>query len=234
MTNNKINTDKPVGVLNGGLGVPSLTAYAPVCGGVTSTGPVQSVASLGSAGEPYVSNGPGVLGSFQAVPSGSITLIQSLTASSSASLIFNTMISSSGVYMFVLQAVVPASQSAIRLLISNNGGSSWVTSGYASGVNYASYNDTGWVNSTSSSFLTTSYLIDSTAGYGVNAVVYVGNIFLPNYCQTFGQSERYVSSTLGFGVMAGNSGITGVNAFKWLFSSGNISSGTISLYYMGA
>lgn len=56
-------------VPEGGSGDASLTAYAVVCGGTTSTGALQSIAGLGSSGDVLTSNGAGALPTFQA-PSG--------------------------------------------------------------------------------------------------------------------------------------------------------------------
>ena len=53
-------------VANGGTGATTLTAYAVVCGGTTSTGAVQSIASVGTAGQVLTSNGAGALPTFQA------------------------------------------------------------------------------------------------------------------------------------------------------------------------
>lgn len=52
-------------VANGGTGAASETAYAVLCGGTTSTNPLQSVASVGSAGQVLMSNGAGALPTFQ-------------------------------------------------------------------------------------------------------------------------------------------------------------------------
>lgn len=57
-----LGTPLPVG--DGGIGVASLTAYAVLCGGTTSTGVVQSIAAVGSSGQVLTSNGPGALPSF--------------------------------------------------------------------------------------------------------------------------------------------------------------------------
>jgi hypothetical protein len=54
-------------VAGGGTGVASLTAYAPVFGGTTGTGAVQS-GSVGTAGQVLTSNGAGALPTFQAAP----------------------------------------------------------------------------------------------------------------------------------------------------------------------
>ena len=57
-------------VANGGTGATTLTAYAVVCGGTTSTGAVQSIASVGTAGQILTSNGAGALPTFQAAAGG--------------------------------------------------------------------------------------------------------------------------------------------------------------------
>lgn len=55
-------TDVPVA--DGGTGVSSLTPFAPIFGGTTATGPVQS-GTVGSANQVLVSNGAGALATFQ-------------------------------------------------------------------------------------------------------------------------------------------------------------------------
>ena len=52
-------------VSNGGLGVSSLTPYAIIAGGSTSSGPTQQVSGLGLATQVLTSNGPGALPSWQ-------------------------------------------------------------------------------------------------------------------------------------------------------------------------
>ena len=52
-------------VANGGTGIASATAYAVLCGGTTSTGAFQSVASVGTSGQALISNGAGALPTFQ-------------------------------------------------------------------------------------------------------------------------------------------------------------------------
>lgn len=54
-----------LGVGNGGTGVASTTAYAVLCGGTTSTGALQSIASVGTAGQALMSNGAGALPTMQ-------------------------------------------------------------------------------------------------------------------------------------------------------------------------
>lgn len=56
----------PLPVAQGGSGLTSTTAYAVVCGGTTSTGNLQSIASVGTSGQLLTSNGAGALPTFQA------------------------------------------------------------------------------------------------------------------------------------------------------------------------
>jgi len=64
-------------VSNGGTGDASLTAYAVLCGGTTSTSPIQSIASVGSSSNVLTSNGAGALPTFKT--------IQTFTATGSGS-----------------------------------------------------------------------------------------------------------------------------------------------------
>lgn len=73
-TNNAINSSNPIQVAKGGTGVASTTAYAVLCGGTTSTGALQSIASVGSSGDVLTSNGAGALPTFQ-TPSGGISFV---------------------------------------------------------------------------------------------------------------------------------------------------------------
>jgi len=71
-TNNSINSQDPIQVSKGGLGVNSTTAFGILAGGTTSTGAIQNCGT-GSAGQILTSNGASALPSFQAAPGGGIT-----------------------------------------------------------------------------------------------------------------------------------------------------------------
>ncbi len=66
-----------LGVAFGGSGVASHTAYAVICGGTTTTGGVQSIASVGTAGHVLTSNGAGALPTFQSGPASQTGRLQS-------------------------------------------------------------------------------------------------------------------------------------------------------------
>lgn len=61
-------------VAGGGTGVASLTAYAPIFGGTTGTGAVQS-GTVGTSGQVLTSNGAGALPTFQTPAAGGVTSI---------------------------------------------------------------------------------------------------------------------------------------------------------------
>ncbi len=71
-------------VAGGGTGDASFTAYAVICGGTTTTNPLQSIAGLGTSGYVLTSNGAGALPTFQAAGSGNLISFQFLTSGTGA------------------------------------------------------------------------------------------------------------------------------------------------------
>lgn len=64
----------PVTVPNGGTGDTSIGAYEVVCGGTTSTNPLQTVSGLGTSGYVLTSNGAAALPTWQISPSAALSL----------------------------------------------------------------------------------------------------------------------------------------------------------------
>lgn len=62
-------------VAGGGTGATSFTAYAVVCGGTTSTNPLQSIAGVGTSGQVLTSNGAAMLPTFQSLSGLAVTSI---------------------------------------------------------------------------------------------------------------------------------------------------------------
>ena len=75
-----VNLTGTLAVANGGTGNSSLTAYALMAAGTTSTGNMQQVSGLGTSGQVLTSNGAGALPTWQA-SSGSSLLFRTGTAS---------------------------------------------------------------------------------------------------------------------------------------------------------
>ena len=76
-TINSIDSNIPIVVRDGGTGVASHTAYAVVTGGTTTTSPMQSIASVGTADQVLTSNGAASLPTFQAAPTMSFQTLSS-------------------------------------------------------------------------------------------------------------------------------------------------------------
>ena len=57
--------DRSLAVSRGGTGLGSATAYAVLCGGTTSTGAFESIASVGTSGQVLTSNGAGASSHFK-------------------------------------------------------------------------------------------------------------------------------------------------------------------------
>lgn len=88
-------------VAGGGTGVATMTAYAVLCGGTTTTNPVQSIASVGTSAQVLTSNGAGNLPTFQTlsgVPIGSMFMWPTDTAPSGYLLCYGQAVSRTVTY----------------------------------------------------------------------------------------------------------------------------------------
>ena len=231
-TNNATNNipSTPVSVANGGTGDTSFTAYSVICGGTTTTGVLQNVSGIGSSTQVLTSSGSG-LPSWSSAPSGSLVLLLTQTASSSASLSFNStyITSTYSTYVVIISGINNASGSSIlNMDWSINNGSTYLNSAYSSGNNSNAYNSATLNNGNSS---TTNPLIPSLTNA---SVVLSGTLFITlpqsltaSFTGQLFVPDSTVSNSWAYGY---NSGTTTINNIKFSYSSGNITSGTISLY----
>ncbi|TAL08332.1 MAG: hypothetical protein EPO02_13195 [Nitrospirae bacterium] len=220
----------PLPVFQGGSGSASFTAYAPICGGTGTTSAWQS-ASTGFSTSGYVltSTGSSSLPTFQA--SGGWDLLSTQTASSSASLSFNSLIVSSFVsYILFFQAIPATAGDTLNLTISNDNGVTYVTTGYQSGISSTPYDSAtiSNINTTSTTYLSAA----TSTTNGCFGVAYLsiptngaGFVCTGNTCFYANASSKISTANIN----AENTSTT-MNAFKVSMSSGNISSGTFSLY----
>jgi len=217
-------------VSNGGTGVTSNTAYAVLCGGTTSTGAIQSIASVGSSGQVLTSNGAGALPTFQAAAAGSLVLLKTLTASSSSSLTFtSTYITSTyKTYFIKWTNWITSAGGVLNMDISADNGSTYKTDN-DSGLMHNDWNSATWTNVNST---TTNPLTD-----GTNGTLYLsGQMWIHGLASAAGGSTgpvwtgqcfRPYSNILFYGC---NTNGYNINNLKFSMASGTITSGTISLY----
>jgi hypothetical protein len=241
----------PVTLPQGGTGFTSTTAFAVICGGTSGTNPLQPIASVGNLGQVLTSNGPGALPSMQNVVAG-FNLLATLTASNSATLSDTTHITSTyNVYAFVLENVLPVTNTQGFLMrVSENGGSSYIATNYVStaqsaiisaGITWAAAPTGGF------DFLATGFLLSGTpainngpsngASGGLSGIFYFTNPNSAAFKQVWGNGA-YLSGagsinpiTAG-GIYNGDTNV--INAVQFLFQSGNISSGKIRVYGVSA
>ena len=230
-TNNATNTSKPVTVSQGGTGDASVTAYAPICGGTSTTGSLQSAtAGISNSGYVLTSTGSSSLPTFQAPVGGAINLIQTKTASTSASIVFDdTNITNYSAYLVTFNNINNDTTTvSFNMDWSTNNGSSYLGSGYTCGINSNPYNSTTLTNANSTS---TCPILPANAATDVLSFGQI-YLFLPESATStyFGQLYDAVSTPINVFCFGTNSGTTTINNIKFSYSSGNILSGSISLY----
>lgn len=235
-TQNATNTPNPVTVAFGGTGDASVTAYAILCGGTTSTGAVQSVSGVGTLGQVLQSNGASALPTWVAAATGAWTLIRTATASSSANITFTSAdLTGSTQYAFIFTNINNGTGTTVlNMDWSVNNGSSYLGSAYFSGVNSNPYNASTVTNANSTS---TSPLTLSITNTGVFINGIINAVFPASAVASFNGSlvalDGTGSTTSFLNSFGSNTGTTTINNVRFSYSSGNITSGTISLYGIG-
>lgn len=158
-------------------------------------------------------------------PSG-VSLVNTLTASNSASLSDTTSLTGSfSTYMIVFTNLIPASTNGPFNLLVHSGGS-FQTSGYTGGGNRFNNGGQGWTNFGSNIQLVNNTSIGSP---GVSGTLYVSNVTQTSSPKQFyGLLSANGEIDIIGGAWSGGSGV--VDGFQVSFASANISSGTIKIY----
>ena len=234
-------------VAGGGTGAASFTAYAPVIAGTTSTGAFQSAGTgLSTTGYVLTSNGSSAAPSFQAISagSGSLVYIDSVDASTSASIIFASGLGSSfRSYRLQITGYRPATNGTdLYMTLSTNGGSSYLGA-YAY---VASYYDTAGTTSDTRALASSVFVLtaNSTSNRVINSsgslsgTVDITSAYnsAPNCCITSLVSYIEQDNTAAGRVYSSGYASPGavINAIKFTSSSGNITSGNITLWGLSA
>lgn len=224
----------PQPVVEGGTGVQSNTAYAVLCAGTSSTGPIQSVASAGTTGQILTSNGASSLPTFQDNQA-ELVLLNTQTASGSADIVFdNTYITNAYTsYVAILDHLIPSAASPnLQMTFSVDNGSSYLSTNYAAGFQDWAYNTTTITNTNSTTYIPLTGT-DASTNLGINMYLNFFGLNSSDY-PTFSGFGSYAMTSAPSITFTSNVGYnyttSGVDAIKFYFSSGNIASGTISLY----
>ena len=223
----------PVVVANGGTGDTSFTAYSVLCGGTSSTNPLQNVSGVGTSGYILTSNGAGTLPTWQpnmGSSGGAFAFIQKQTAASVTSLAFTTGITSFfNEYLLMFDSIELSTTGAdifLEAQVSTDGGATWKTTGYVNNTVDTAGLDLAIV---SSSFAGPTAIVsgqaffqDFTAGGAADFPSSTSNVF----SWDFAAASGFGSQTTGIYSTAS----TVVNAFRVVVSNGTAFSGRFTLY----
>lgn len=183
-----------------------------------------------------VSNGDGTGGNptISLSSSGAFALIQSKAASASATLDFTTGITTYTQILVSFYGIYPATNgSSFQMQFSTDGGSTWKSTSYTSGIIKSAYNSTTFSNSTSTTaFLLTGPITNSSANQTANGVfeIFSNNVaqdpYINGMCSYYDQASAVPFQAM----IVGQGGFTTANAYRFSMTSGNITAGTVTLY----
>lgn len=212
-------------------GGTNATSFAITDGTIYYDGTKLVTTATGTSGQVLTSNGAGVAPTYQTLTSGSLVLIQTKTASNSASISFTSGLTTYNNLLIVFDNVVPISNGvSLQMQISTNGGSSYVATGYASGYNQLNFSSTVPTNANSSTAFLLGGVFTNTAGDSAGGSFYLGDITSGAAIKLWGTSVLSISTSSFQNQLVGKNSTTGTNAIQFTFTSGNISTGTFSVY----
>lgn len=229
-----LTTNSAITIPQGGTAITSVAAYGVLCGGTTSTGALQTVSGTGTSGQVLTSNGAAALPTWQPAGSGAMTLLQTQTASSSATIDFTSNITSAyKTYLCIFQRVKPATDAVSLYLLTGNG--SFASTGYA----WANEQTAGGSSTPDGNTSDTQLRLNAGAVIGNAAAEHIsGYVYINDPSNTDGYPMfnwdlgLLNASSAYFRVYGGGTYNTSgaVDRIRFLFSSGNIASGTFKLY----
>lgn len=204
---------------------------------VTATGTELNLVNgltIGASGNIMTSNGTGIVSSAPNAV-GTLQLISTQIASSSASISFTGLSSTYSYYYVVISNLLPATNAVVLTMqVSTNNGSSYSAAGYY----YAqTAQNSGAGTGTVSAANAASFQITGSQTNAANntgsLVVEIINPSQSTESHHFLNNCIYVNSAGGIdGVEGGCTWVTttAINAVQFAYSSGNISTGTFKLY----
>jgi hypothetical protein len=231
-TNSTSTTNLQAG--SGGIKIPAFAEGALV---TSSAGKISTV--TGTAGFVLTANAPGTAPSFQAVPgagTGNPVLIQSQTASGSATIDFTSGVTGYTYYILECLNVLPATnnvdfqmQYSTDAGVTWTGGTSYIYFGQSNVSSSSAFN--GYVSAGTSQFLISPGNSNSAnfAFYGIAQLFGFTNLS-KQVTWSFTSTNSALATQQAIG--AGRFTVTGsnVNAIRLKMSSGNISIGTFRLF----
>jgi len=235
----------PTPIVEGGTAAQSFTAYAPICGGTTTTGSLQSVVSAGSAGQLLTSNGAGALPTYQNPPGGipgGWILIETQSVGTVASVDFTSGIN--GTYESYALAISSfyADQAGgvdVIMYVSDDGGATYKSSGYVSRSIFATAANLGSAGSWENKYVTSGMLLITGARnltsdkYPSGGTFFIYNMGAASFPAMRGIATASYTNTNTIRQTVSGSYTTAtltVDALRVACSAGDIAGGIFSLY----
>jgi len=185
--------------------------------------------SVGTSGQVLTSNGAGSNPTYQdaAGGGGGWVFLASATASSSATLDFSSSIDATyNCYAFIVDHIAPATDGAsFNVRTSTDGGSTYDSTGYYVSKDFSTSNsNVGEINVTE--------FIGNNTNESTSGIVYLINPSATEYTTIMSITRKRTSTNaLDSGINIGDrNSAADVDAIRFLMSSGNIASGTVSMY----
>ena len=237
---NSLTLATDLAVAEGGTGRSSHTAYAVICGGTTATAAQQSIASVGTSGHVFTSNGAGALPTFQAAAGGggAYTLVSVTTLSGAATLDLTGLTATA--YRIVFVNVKPSSDASFDLTVTNDGGSTWVTANYSARLMDGTANNgpaSSGSNDTSDITIARSVGAGTTEN-GINGFMDITSMNNASWPATFiwslnwmnGSADQYLGIGSGISFDTNGDGTLDIDGIRIEPTAGNIASGSVYLY----
>lgn len=217
-TRNAINSAKPVQIAKGGTSTNTF-----VNSGVAYYDGTELNSTLaGTAQQALTSNGPSAAPSFQTYSGGSSgnwALIQSFALTGTTATVNFTSLGTYQTVALVYSQIYYTSGTAsnVGLTFSTNGGTSWVTTGYISGLWYLTNAATAWTNLNTTSYIRTTTGLGSSASSGsASGIVMIYGMNTASGMPSV-QGDNYLTTTV-YEKSAG-----------WLNTAGNYNAVQVSL-----
>lgn len=237
-TLNESYQSKPLTVAQGGTGIATNTAYGLLAGGTTATGALQQ-GGTGTTGQIYLSGGNAALGTWSTTATSlGFQFISQQTASGSASIAFTGLSATYYAYKIIITSVVPATNAQrLNATLSSDNGSTYFSANYSYAMLGRTNGGTALTNASSSAAtiqLSASSGIPNTANTANHFEITLFNPSVTALYNGFNVIGRYNDAgsrcvMWGEGSYALSSAI---NAIKFTFASGNISTGVFTLFGM--
>jgi hypothetical protein len=222
----------PLPVPSGGTSLSSSTTYTLLAGGTSATGALQQAAA-GTSGQVLVSGGASALPTWAASNTlGSLVLLATKNATAGdASMVFTSTISATySTYFLTWTNWICGTNSELLLFeVSTNNGSTYIAVNYDSSLFIYTYNSTTITKNSSTSYILLSQTNlnpqQAQSGYAWLYNLQNGGPFMNlGQCTTMNTGGPFLNDSFS------HNPITAVNAFRIMYGSGTITSGTATLW----